>query len=327
MAWYDFGLKSSSNSQDFARNIFPMPISQGDFTKIDLLTLYKRILTDCFERTQGIEETKQMLLWDNCLASEKQDGLITMIAEAMLKKSELFLIYDSATNVIRKATQAEENQIKADYKKTGESSLGIYITFKNYITTDIMLFYSMLEYCNIGSLWKLGNVSKALQLKFNDLRGSTSLTDSADLITQAKLLAKGLADGNDIMLDAKDILELLKPDLTANVSMQEFIDKKRSLYLGLPATYLSGDTTKGISDTGKSDSKAVERGLRGFYYSICKPLIDGIFKITTTFKSDDSEMLAAALETLKTMDLTTEEYLSKENKQLVVSKAFGFDSV
>jgi hypothetical protein len=187
-------------------------------------------------------------------------------------------------------------------------------------------FYSQLEYCAIGGLWKQSNISKAIQLKLTDLRGSVSLTDSADVKTQAVALAKGLAEGKDVMLDAKDILETAKPDMTALTSTMDFIAQKRSFYLGMPATYLTGEQSKGLGDSGKGDSKATERGLKAYYFSVAKPVVEGIFKIKTTFKSEDSEGLSTALETLKTMDITSDEYLSRENKTLVVNKAFGLDA-
>lgn len=325
MAWFDWTSRSSTSNTELP-DIFPIPITERDFVSIDVENIYARILTDALERTQGIPTEAQNLLWDNCLASEKQEGLVTLVAKAMVMKQDLFLIFDRATKVIRKATQPEEQRIRDDYKARGESQLGVYITFKNYTRTDMVKFYSQLEYCAIGGLWKQSNISKAIQLKLTDLRGSVSLTDSADVKTQAVALANGLAQGKDVMLDAKDILETAKPDMTALTSTMDFIAQKRSFYLGMPATYLTGEQSKGLGDSGKGDSKATERGLKAYYFSVAKPVVEGIFKIKTTFKSEDSEGLSTALETLKTMDITSDEYLSRDNKTLVVNKAFGLDA-
>lgn len=312
-------------------DIYPMPIKQDDFVAIDVQNIYTRILTDVMERTSGVPENAQPLLWDNCLGSERQDGLVTLIAKAMSTKSDLYLVYNKGLNVLRIATEDEKAKIREGYKKKAEpvslddGGKGVYVTFAKYTRTDMVKFYSLLEYCSVGGLWKQGNISKAIQLKFTDLRGSVSLGDSADTKTQAKTIATGLASGKDIMLDAKDIVETAKPDLTATTASIDFIAQKRSFYLGMPATYLTGEQAKGLGDSGKGDTKATERGLKAYYFSIAKPVVEQLFGVKTTFKSEDSEGLSAALETLKTMDTTSDEFLNRENKTKVVNKAFGFD--
>lgn len=325
MGWMNF-LSAASDSVDSLRDIFPIPILQQDFVTIDVQNIYTRILTDVMERTQGIPEAGKALLWDNCSGSEKQDGLITMLAKAMVNKRDLYLVYKPALKVIRAATPEEEQRIREDYKARGESSVGVYVTFKNFIKSDMVKFYSQLEYCAIGGLWKQANLSKAVLLKINDLRASVSLADSAKAESQGKKMAEGLADGKDLLMDAKDIIESLSPDLTATNSTLDLISKKHSFYLGLPASYFSGEgQASSLSDTGKADSKAVERGLKPYYFSIAKPVIEGIFNATTTFKSEDSEMLTTALNALEIMDRTSNEFLSKENKTLVINKSFGLD--
>ena len=307
-------------------DIFPIPIGEKDFVSIDCRNIYSRILTDVLERTQGIPEAASNLLWDNCLANNKQEGLVTLVATAMVDKSDLYLVYNKALKVIRKADATEQSQIRADYLAKGESPLGVYITFKNYTRTDMVKFYSQLEYCAVGGLWKKANVSKALQIKINDLRASTAVIDSEQIKTQAKLMAEGLKKGNDIISDAKDLIESADPKLDATSAMIDFIAQKQSFYLGLPASYLTGlPATSTLSDTGKADTKATERGLKNYYFSIAKPVIEGIFGGKTSYKSEDTDGISTALETLKTMDITSDEYLSKDNKTLIVNKSFGLD--
>jgi len=325
MSWLHF-LNATDKSIDSLIDIFPIPISQKDFVSIDVQTIFSRILIDVLERTQGIPGEAKNLLWDNCLASEKPDGLITMLAKAIVDKKELFLVYIPATKLIRNATQVEEAQIREDYRLRGESAIGVYVSFKNHIKSDLVRFYSLLEYCALGGLWKQANISKAVLLKISDLRASVSLSDSAKAEAQGKKMAQGLADGKDLVMDAKDIVESLSPDLTATNSTLELISKKHSFYLGLPASYFSGQgQSTSLSDTGKADSKAVERGLKPYYFSIAKPVIEGIFKVKTTFKSEDSEALSTALSALEVMDRTSNEFLGKENKTLVINKVFGLD--
>lgn len=303
--------------------IFPMSVKSGDFVTIDCETIYKRILTDVLERTDGLTDDEKVLLWDNCLGSEKQDGLVSLLAKAMVSQSELFLVYKPELKLIRKATGPEETQIRSDYKERGESSIGVYITFKNFKQSDMIKLYSALEYCGVNSFWKSMNLSKALQIKINELRSSTGLNDSADVKKQAVEIAQALSEGLDIYIDAKDILELLKPDLTATTSAMELIAQKRSFYLGLPASYIIGEGSKGIGDSGKGDQKKVEQGLRGYYFSIIKPTMEGIFKKKTTFKSEDFDQIMASMEVMKTFAITDDELVSQDNKRGILNKMLG----
>lgn len=330
MSWFNF--IGVSEKVETLPDIFPIPIVQNTFVAIDVENIYKRILTDVFERTDGITDEKKPLLWDNCLGSEMQDGLVSLIAKAMVKKSDLFIVYRAATNVITKATSVEEQAIRDGYKlkaepvKLPDGGLGIYATFKNYLTSEMVQFYSALEYCAVGGLWKQGNLSKAVQIKISDLRSSVSLGDSAAAKSQAKAMADGLADGKDILMDAKDIVESLTPDLTATNSTLELIAKKQSFYLGLPASYFSGEqSSSSMSDTGKADAKAVDRGLKSYFFSIVKPIVDSLFTIKSTFKSQDSEGLDTALKVIETFDRTSNEIIGLENKTKIANKAFGLD--
>ncbi|WP_220039629.1 hypothetical protein, partial [Micromonospora endophytica] len=129
------------------------------------------------------------------------------------------------------------------------------------------------------------NLSKAIQLKFHELRASVASGDSEKVIVQAKAIAEGLKKGFDVALDAKDIIECAKPDMTATNSSMDFINQKRSYYLGLPAAWSTGLSNKCLGDSGSGEAKAVERGLRRYYFAIIKPVIETLFKVTTTFKT------------------------------------------
>lgn len=330
MSWQSFIF--GSEKDESLPDIFPIPIAQSKFVEIDVQNIFTRILTDALERTQGIPDEKKNLLWDNCHAAETQDGLVSLVSKAMVAKGDLFLVYLPTPNVVRRAKPTEEQKIREGYKQKAEpvslegGGTGIFVTFKNYVKSDMVQFYSALEYCAVGGLWKQGNLSKAIQIKINDLRGSVSVSDSSKAKAQAKKMAEGLGDGKDVLMDAKDIIETLKPDMTATNETIQFIAQKQSFYLGMPASYFIGQgQSSTLSDTGKADSKATERGLKAYYFSVVKPVIDSLFGLKTTFKSEDSEGLDTALKVLETFDRTSDEHLSAENKTLIVNKAFGLD--
>lgn len=308
--------------------IFPFRHVRGDFIKNDIVTIYSRILKDVFERTQGLSTDQMTLIWDNCVGSNKSDGLVTLLAEAMYMKTKLFVVYNAPLKVVRKAEEPEKVQILADYKKSGESPVGVFIDFSNFKTTDMMLIYSELTYHTIASLYKSMNLSKSIQLKFSDMRASTGVIDAADIIAQAQSMAKGMNEGKDVAMDAKDNIETATPDLTATQSSMDFIAQKQSFYLGVPSSYITGLAPKGLGDSGLGDAKAVERGLKNYYFSIVKPVVEKLFKATTTFKSEDYNGMTTALEALKTFTLMNGDntLISQENKQLIIGKLFGLET-
>ncbi len=318
-----FSLFGSERVNDEIPFLFPLSIEQKEFICIDVITLYSKILTDVFERSEGLSEDEETVLWDNCLESESHYGLITLVAKAMHDKANLFLVYDRAVNVIRKATEQEAAQIIADYKKQAFSSVGIYISFALYLRTDMIRLYSALEYHTVGALNKSMNVSKAVQLKISDLRSTVALVDKAEAKTQAMAMAKGLSQGRDLLLDGKDVVETAKPDLTATQAAMEFLNEKRAFYLGMPCSYITGELNSGLGDTGQADSKAIDRGLKGYFVSIVKPICKALFDKAVTFKSEDFMQLDSAVNTMKVFAITDEELMTSDNKREILNKLFG----
>lgn len=321
-SWFNWG--SGRGADDSLPDIFPLPVPHGEFVRNDTQAIYTKILTDVFERTEGLSEEEQSVLWDNCLASEMRWGLITRLAWAMSERRDLFLVYNVAgTGVLREATPEEKAQIEEDYKKTASSKVGIYISFKEYKRTDFVRLYSALEYCTIGALNKQMNLSKALQLKFSDLRASVAAIDSADVKAQAVKIAQQLGRGGDVMLDAKDMLELAEPKIDSVEASMAFINEKRAFYLGMPESYITGAPPKGLGDSGEGDAKAIERGLKNYFVSIVKPVCKALFGKSVTFKSEDFRQLTSALEAMKTFEIVTDELMSQDNKRIIVNKLFG----
>jgi len=306
--------------------IFDFLVLQKDFVRTDVTTIYKRILTDVLERTQGLKPELENVISDSCLGSEKSDGLVTLISKAMCDKAELFIVYDKSTKVVRKATTNEADMIKADYLKEAGSSVGFYLNFKDFNTSDMLKIYSGLEYCTVVSLHKSMNTAKALQFKMKSLRASVSEGDSETVVAQAKAIAKALGDGGDVLLDGEDTIETLIPDLQAATKSMDFIAQKQSFYLGVPATYLTGLAPSGLGDSGEGDRKAVERGLKPFFQSIIKPVLDSIFDSQVTFKTEDFGGVTAALMALKDFEITTDELISAEDKKLIIHKMFNLST-
>lgn len=315
-----FGGSQNQTSKLELPELFSMPCLLNDFVKADIETIYARILTDVLERTDGVPDAAQQVLWDNCLASESKEGLVTMLSKAMYNKSDLFIVYRSDLGVIRPADQSEQNIIKEDYKKTGSSTTGIYVSFKNYNRTDMIKIYSHLEYYSVHSLYKSMNLAKAIQLKFKDLRASVGSDDREMAVADAKALAEALKAGKEIAMDGEDSVTTTTANTEAAEKATTFIDKKRCFYLGLPQSWMTGDYQKGLSDSGEGDAKAVERGLKGYFFSIIKPVCEALFGTTVSFRTDDFRLLSITLEALKTFSLIDDDLIKKEEQIKIVSR-------
>lgn len=306
-------------------DIFPMPITFADFVAADMEMIFSKILTDVIERTNGIPEEIEAVLWDSCVMSNASDGLVTLLADAMVRRAELYLVLDAG--VIREATNEEKTKIRSDYEKEAESSTGVYISFKNYRRSEMLEIYSGLEYCNIGSLHKSMNLSMAIQIKTSDLRASVSLADSGIASAQAVLLAKSLKEGRAVNIDAKDIIETAKPDIAATNASTTFVQSKRAFILGLPASYLSGDQTAGMGSSGDADTRAIERGLKPYFATIIKPVILGFFPDTDlVYKTQDTRQIGQGLEAMKTFDVTSNDLVTHDEKRLVLASLFDLET-
>lgn len=321
---FSFGTAKTCTESEI-KEIFPLALSKGDFVKSDILHTYLKILTDTVERTHGLKEELQPSLWDNCLQNEASLGLVSLLAEAMTAKADLFLVYLPSVKILRKATSEEEKQIREDYKATGESKVGVFISFKKYRRTEMLEIYSAFEYCVLSSLNKTLNISKAVQVKINELRGSVSLSDSTVAVNQAKAIAEALRNGNDILIDQKDSIETATPDTSSSEKAIDFLDAKRAFVLGLPLAYISGEQTGGIGSSGENDMRAVERGLKQYFVSIIQPVLKALFGAEVEFKSQDFRQMTTALEVLKTFDLVSDENMSKESKQEIIARVFDLD--
>lgn len=306
-------------------DIFPLTVLARDFVYTDVMNVYSKILTDCVERTHGIPDYAVSSLWDNCLQSEATYGLVTLLAKAMTEKADLFLVYNQALGVLREATETEREQIRIDYNTQNFSDIGVYVSFKKYSRTDMVKIYSSMEYCVVSALNKQMNLSKAIQFKMSSARASVGTIDSSFARAQAKAIANALTNGRDIVCDKDDDILTATPDITTVKESIAFLDAKRSFYYSMPLSYINGEQTTGISSTGEADTKAIERGLKQYFTSILKPTIDALFDVNVTFKSHDFRTLTNGLEAIKTFELVGNEFLSMDEKKMIIQKLFDLD--
>jgi hypothetical protein len=322
---FSFFRNQSASNVNQIPEIYSMSLTEQLFIESDVKATYTKILTDVVERCHGMKPELEKLLWDSCVQNEAQEGLITHLATAMYKKSELFLVYVPSVEIIRKATPEETEKIRADYKKTGDSKIGVFISFKNYQKTSMLLIYSTLEYCILSSLHKTVNIAKAVQLKLSELRSSVALADASVAVEQATSIADALRKGDDVLIDAKDSIETATPNIEPTEKAIGFLDTKKSFVLGLPQSYIGGIQTGGIGSTGEADARAVDRGLKPYFSSIIAPAVKALFDIEIEYRSQDYAEMTSALEVLKTFDLVSDENISRDSKRQIIARVFDLD--
>jgi hypothetical protein len=159
-----------------------------------------------------------------------------------------------------------------------------------------------------------------------DLRSTVSLADSGVATTQARAIAAALKKGTDVFLDAKDNITTATPNIDPTEKAITFLDAKRAFYLDLPISYISGLQTPGIGSTGEADTRAVERGLKHYFFTIVHPVMLAVFGVDTEFKSQDFRQMSSALEALKTFELVGDENLSTKSKREILARMFDIDA-
>ena len=317
--------KGSSTSNLVVDKIYKLSIAKDKFITADIISTYVKILTDVIDRTHGISEKAYDTFWDSCLESEVREGLVSLVAIAMAKCEELYLVYSPSTNVLRRATPEEKNVIKSDYEKDKSSSTGWLISFNGYYKTEMYRVYSELEYCSINSFNTIMNISKAVQIKVSGLRKTVSSLDVDAVVDQARGIADALRCGDDVMIDAEDVITNSTPEIGPTEKAVDFINGKKSNILGMPLSYINGELASGIGSTGDSDTRAIERGLKQYYLSIIEPILEMIYANKTEFRQSDFREITSKLETLKAFDLVGNEIISLESKQEIAAKMFDLD--
>lgn len=323
MSIFTFWRSNQIGNSELPR-IFSMPLSDAEFIKADILQTYTMILTDAMDRVHGISEADEPALWDNCLQSETSVGLISLLAYAMAGKEDLFLVYKE--KVLRRATMEEAQKIREDYAKSAKSSVGVFISFKNYRRTEMLKIYSGMEYCVLASLNKLVNTTKAVQIKIDRLRESISLQDADVAAEQGRSIASALGSGRDVLMDAKDLIDSSSPDVEPTDKAIVFLDSKKSFVLGLPLSYVSGAQTPGIGSTGEADMRATERGLKQYWSTILYPVCQAVFGVSTSYKSQDFRQFSSAFEGLKAFSLAGTELISLESQREIIAGMFELDA-
>lgn len=303
-----------TKSDDFFisfRNPFGLYTPEANFINYKLKSLYVRILSDCFTKSEGWRnETKEeketrvsnriqtpeekiiASLWDNFATDTDQEGLIALVADAMVAMKQLCIVYETDTGLVRKATTEEKKKIEEGYKAGTKpvalgNATGILVNFKNYTRTLILKLYLALLYAALAASYTNLKIGQALKLKISKLREAVSKMTSTDIIKQGKKITDALKLGQSVMLDKEDELEV--NDSTNDGAVKNLMTifySEIAAELGVSLSYVNATLTTGMNVNGEADANYNENGIKNFFDSIFKPVCDSLYGVKLAFISD-----------------------------------------
>lgn len=310
-----FGFMTPKVQSTELESLFPLSLRANPFQKWYITDLYRHILTDCYNKADGINPKDEGMFWDSVVTTEQPEGLITLLAEAMYNKQKIYLGYKAG--VVSKATSVEQADIDQKLKEKKKLRNEIVCDFTEFAKTDLLLLYSSLIYNVIDTSNTGLNISKAVQIKIDNLRNSIADSNAADPIKQAKTINRGIKEGKSVMLDGKDIVEIPSFDITPTEKSIEVINGLVANVLGVPLSYVNGALATGISTTGESDELAVDRGLKYYFNSIFKPVFTGLTGISVSFKVDNWRKLASVSDLIPIVEGSI--YIPEEEKLKLIA--------
>lgn len=297
---------------------FCVEMKAADFVDFKVITLYAKILRRCYAKSSGLSDEQAANLWDSVDLGDAQHGIINKVSLAMAKKKELILFKDGG--IVREAEQAEADQIKKDYEERGRSDKGVYLNFKKYAMTDVLRLYMAFIFEIIRGAWVNVNLTKALQLKIADARKTIAASDAADPMQVASNVVNALKDGKSVFLDAGDEVK------TTDLQTQAIKDALSLVYgllsgeLGVSTAFICGELTSGMAVTGEADVNANEDGIKDFFNSVFKPIMDKLFGVSLKFKSDNWRRIKEFAQIIPFVE--TAEYISEEKKRELLERLF-----
>lgn len=309
--------KSSSSTETKLNAPFCLSINRKKFAEIKVFNLYKKILESCYSRSEGANDAAKIAsLFDSAEKSGSPYGLISLIAQAMTKKQEVAIIYDSG--VVRLATYDEKAKIKKDYVANASSSLGILLDFRQYDLTDLALEYMTMIFDILSSMNTQVGLAKALQVKISNLRATVSVNGKDEPINQAKAINESLNAGNSVLLDKNDEVAVLTLNSDSVKNAIALVNSQLATDFGVSISYVNGELTSGMSATGEADSNADEYGFQNFFNSIFKPACDKLYNWNLQFVSDDWRYFNAMISSLIAVE--NSGLLSIEQKQAFANR-------
>lgn len=324
MSIFNFGKRPQETPSEFELGLeFLLPVPAGKehqhvvFSNVFVFELFRKILTDCYDRAADFPEKFTGALWDSVLSTKADKGLVSILADHMTRKTkDAYIKLDNG--FVREVTDMQERAL-IDADPTGKQ--GIHLDFSHFHRATILLILTALAELILHNANAGLNLSKSILLKINLLRQTVADMNAEGALAQAKAIVSGIKEGKGALLDGEDTVELPKFDPEPMAQALEVLFGLMSLITGLPRAYVSGELTSGLNATGEADEQAIERGLRFYFNSIFKPVCDALFGCNLVYKTSRFHRVAGVLDGL--LKLNDMDLIPPEKKQELVKEVLG----
>lgn len=318
-----FGINKEKNliQKDNLSLSFNLSLKETEFVDYMVSDLYQSIFTMCFDKIIFPDAEKDFKdkitpsFYDNLSVEGINKGIIKNLAYGIVQNQKVFLVNASAGDniIVRQGTQEELQKYE---KEQGNIKNQIQMDFTKYNQSKALkLFYSMI-YWIIRATNTNVKISNSVLVKIAKLRELVAKEDADDVIKQAKEINDAIKRGNSIIADKDDTMERLEINSQAT---KDALDVAFSLVSGLikmPLSFVNGELTTGLTQTGDSDNLAIERGLKNYYYTILKPCTEKLFDTKTRFTSDNTAKLKTLIGILPQLELST--LLTDDEKRAII---------
>lgn len=298
---------------------YMLTVEKTAFLDFKVKWLYEKILKRCYALSSGLDDDKARALFDSVELGDATVGLIGLVARALTDKTELILVNDAG--IVRVAEFNEAEEIKKDYAARGRSEKGVYLNFAKYTLTDILKCYMELifeilkaERVNVG-------LAQALQVKINRMRETISTSNADDPMKQAKNIVDALKGGKSVAIDAGDVIQ------TTDLQTQAVKDALLMVYgmlasdLGVSLSFVCGELTSGLSVSGEANANFDESGIRDFFITVFKPIVEKLFGVSLRFKTDNWRKVREYAQILPYIESSA--LLSDEQKEQLAVELMG----
>lgn len=318
-----FGITKEKNliqKENLSLN-FDLSLKEKNFVDYMISDLYQSILTMCFDKIIFPEAEKDFKdkitpsFYDNLSVEGINKGIIKNLAYSIVQNQKVFLVNVSNgdNTIVRQGTQEElqkyekeqgniKNQIEMDFTKYNQSK-------------TLRLFYSMI-YWIIRATNTNVKISNSVLVKIARLRELVAKEDAENVIKHAKEINEAIEQGDSIVADKDDTMERLEINSQATKDALDIVFSLISGLIKMPLSFVNGELTTGLTQTGDSDNLAIERGLKNYYYTILKPCTEKLFDTKTRFTSDNTAKLKTLIGILPQLELST--LLTDEEKRAII---------
>ncbi len=286
---------------------YVMQMLFDDFVRVKAMNIFANILFECYSKSKGLDEKESAAIFDNfnTYNANATKGLITLISWAIVRRTQVYIVYDKTTGVIRRANGKEMSTIAQDYQQKDYSDTGVMFNFNCYEKADLIKLYLGLLYGTLEAMNTQVGISKAIKFKAKDLRITQSNVSNAEFVEQAKKIAEGLSKGYSVLIDKDDELEVSKIDVKPIQEATDFYTTLMAGELRVSTSFIDGVIKAGMNSTGEADLETNEAGIKIFFNSIFKPACKGLFGKDVEFLTDNYRRVSQMAKNLPYIENST----------------------